>query len=91
MSLFRRPKKAVVQRRVFSVADDDDNTENSENENTNLKNGDDVTEMDVDNRMKTPPPPFISDTRKHDKKPKEEKKSNNKKSLLSFGDDGRLV
>lgn len=89
MSLFRRPKKAAVHRRVFSAADDDENTENSENENTSRKNGDDNVKMDMDIRVKTPPPPIISDTRKHEKKSKEDKKSSSKKSsLLSFGDEG---
>lgn len=92
MSLFRKPKKAVVHRRVFSVADDDENTENSENENTARKNGDNVAKMDLDDRVKTPPPPKISDSRKHEKKSKEDKKATGQKSsLLSFGDEGKLT
>lgn len=89
MSLFRRPKKATVHRRVFSAADDDENTENSEIENSSRKNGDDNVKMDVDNGVKIPPPPNISESRKFEKKSKEEKKTSSKKSsLLSFGDEG---
>lgn len=98
MSLFRRPKKGNVKRRVFSALDEDDgeeNTRKSENEvSTSIKsnrNGDSSDKMDVDERCKTPPPPNIS--HKHEKKLKEpsnEKKLSKKSSLLSFGDDGKL-
>lgn len=93
MSLFRRPKKALVQRRVFSAADDDENTENSENEVSNHKNGEGMARMDVDQRVKTPPPPCISEPRdrKQEKKSKDDKKSSGKTSLLSFGDEGRFI
>lgn len=97
MSLFRRPKKGNVQRRVFSALDEDDDEENtrkSENEaSTSIKssrNGDSSGKLDVDERCKTPPPPIIS--HKHDKKikdPTNDKKSSKKSSLLSFGDDGK--
>lgn len=90
MSLFRRPKKAAIKHRMFRAADDDENTEHSENENANGKNGEDTVLMDAeDSRMKTPPPPCISISRKHGKKTKEDiKKSTKKSSLLSFGDEG---
>lgn len=86
MSLFRRPKKPVVNRRVFSAADDDEHSENFENENISRKNGEE-TKMDVDSRVSTPPPPCISESRKPDKKSsKDDKKISSKKtSLLSFG------
>lgn len=99
MSLFRRPKKGNVQRRVFSALDEDDDDENtrkSENETStsikSSKNGDSSVKMDVDERCKTPPPPNIS--HKHEKKLKEplnDKKSSKKSSLLSFGDEGKLI
>lgn len=87
MSLFRRPKKAAVHRRVFSVADDDENGENSGNEIGSGKNSN-----DDEIRVKTPPPPCITDSRKNEKKHRDDKKSSNKKtSLLSFGDEGMLI
>lgn len=102
MSLFRRPKKAIVQRRVYSAADDEDHTENSENEGNNSRSSrknDDSEKMDVDDsRDKTPPPPSISSSdshRKHDKKskdtaPDKSKATHKKSSLLSFGDEGKI-
>lgn len=85
MSLFRRPKKANVQRRVFSAIDEDENNDNSDGGNENA--------ADSGDGIKTPPPPALSD--KHDKKPKSvtsssgKSSSKQKPSLLSFGDEGR--
>lgn len=94
MSLFRRPKKANVQRRVFSAMDDEDEDHSKKSDSNELKgsgkNGDNIEKMDVDERVKTPPPPTISQ-HKYEKKIKEppiEKKSSKKTSLLSFGDEG---
>lgn len=94
MSLFRRPKKAVVHRRVFSAAaDDDDTADNSDSENSHRNTGsggayDEPTKSNSE-RMKTPPPPNISS--KHEKKSKDDKKSSSSSkktvSLLSFGGD----
>lgn len=97
MSLFRRPKKAIVQRRVFSAADDEENiNDSSESENRfSNRNESGTGKMAIEERMQTPPPPSISDYRKHEKKPKDaivQKKSNHKKSsLLSFGDEGNIA
>lgn len=97
MSLFRRPKKGNIQRRVFSALDEDDeeNTRKLENEVSasikSSRNGDSSCKLDVDERCKTPPPPNIS--HKHEKKlkdPSNDKKSSKKTSLLSFGDEGKL-
>lgn len=97
MSLFRRPKKAIVQRRVFSAADDEENIDDrSENENQfSNRNESGTGKMEIEERMQTPPPPSISDYRKQEKKSKDviaHKKSNHKKSsLLSFGDEGKTA
>lgn len=95
MSLFRRPKKPI-QRRVFSAAYDEDNTENEDNGADNRSQDDENEKMDLD-RVETPPPPSIS-THKlkeqlNDKKLKdsEKKGSKQKSSLLSFGDEGMCI
>lgn len=94
MSLFRKPKKPVVHRRVFSAADDDDTADNSDSENSYRNAGSgtaDEPSKPSSDRMKTPPPPNISS--KHEKKSKADKKSSSSKkapSLLSFGvDEGK--
>lgn len=86
--MFRRPKK-TIQRRVFSIAaDEDDNTEN-ENARTDANRSDggsDDEKMDVDpvqvaHQLKE---------RRNEKRPKDtdRKVTAQKSSLLSFGDEG---
>lgn len=84
--MFRRPKK-TIQRRVFSIApDEDDNTEN-ENTRTDVNRSDggsDDEKMDVD------PVPHQLKERKNEKRTKDadRKVTAQKTSLLSFGDEG---
>lgn len=86
--MFRRPKK-TIQRRVFSIAaEEDDNTEN-ENSRTDANRSDggsDDEKMDVDAVQV----PHQLKERKNEKRAKDadRKVSAQKSSLLSFGDEG---
>lgn len=85
MSLFRRPKKANIQRRVFSAIDEDENNANSDgNENA----------IDANDGIKTPPPPSLNDykpSKKEKSSTASTKSSSKKTSLLSFDDDGEYT
>lgn len=86
--MFRRPKK-TIQRRVFSIAaEEDDNTEN-ENSRTDVNRSDggsDDEKMDVDAVQV----PHQLKERKNEKRSKDadRKVTAQKSSLLSFGDEG---
>lgn len=86
--MFRRPKK-TIQRRVFSIAaDEDDNAENmnSRTDGNRSDDGSDDEKMDVDLVQA----PHQLKERKNEKRSKDanRKVSAPKSSLLSFGDEG---